>query len=65
MTGKKIEKLNADLDSVIGKMKKIQRKIAADAQPASMPELDALTKLGNKYAKIVKKLAKAGAQLSS
>ena len=39
-------------------MKKLQRKIAADSQPLSMTELGKLTKLGKKYAKIVKKLSK-------
>ncbi len=50
--------LNADLNEVIRKMKKLQRKIAADSQPLSMTELGKLTKLGKKYAKIVKKLSK-------
>ncbi len=55
---KTVQELNLDLETVIKKMKKLQKKIGADEQPMSMHQLDDLTKLGRKYTKIVDKIAK-------
>jgi hypothetical protein len=40
----------AELERVIGRMKEIQRAIAADGQPMSTLELDELEALGRRYA---------------
>ena len=49
------------LADVITRMQKIQRAIKASRQPASMLELQELKDLGNEYARIVERLANAGA----
>jgi len=53
----KQQKLKGKLDKIIAAMQKVQRKIAADAQPVSMHELGELEKLGKKYRKVVLELA--------
>ena len=35
-------------------MRRIQKRIAADSQPVSMHELDRLSALGERYARVVK-----------
>lgn len=54
---KEFEELSDDLKGTIKRMKKIQKKIAGDGQPASMHEIDELKDLGDKYAGIVTKIA--------
>ena len=49
--------LNKKLDKVIEKMQKIQKKIAGSEEPASMHELDSLTKLGQEYSETVEQIA--------
>ena len=53
----KQQKLKGKLDKTIAAMQKVQRNIAADAQPVSMHELGELEKLGKKYRKVVLELA--------
>lgn len=48
--------LQQQLKSIIKKMRRIQKNIAADEQPAAMHELDALTAYGREYADIIKAL---------
>ena len=51
-----VEAMNAlqdELDAVIGRMRSIQREIAATGQPASVLEIDTLSALGRRYAEIV------------
>ncbi len=54
---KKEQKLKDKLDRIIAAMQKVQRRIAADAQPVSMHELGELEKLGKQYRKVVLALA--------
>ena len=51
------QKLNSELDRIIAAMQKVQRRIAADAQPVSLHELGELEKLGKQYRKVVTALA--------
>ena len=48
--------LQEQLEQVIVEMTDIQRRIAADDQPASVRELDRLAALGRQYARIVEQL---------
>ncbi|MEZ5476152.1 MAG: hypothetical protein R3E95_01210 [Thiolinea sp.] len=54
---KEFRQLNKHLDKVIEKMQKIQAKIAASEEPASMHELDTLTRLGKEYSETVEQIA--------
>lgn len=49
-------KLQKQLKKIIKKMRRIQKNIAADEQPAAMYEIDALTDLGEQYAEVLKAL---------
>lgn len=49
--------LHKELKKIIKKMQKIQKKITADEQPASIHEVDALTHLGRRYAAVIAQLA--------
>ena len=51
------QKIQADLEIVIGRMQAIQRAIKASGQPASMLELVELKDLGVKYARLVEQMA--------
>ncbi len=48
--------LQSSLQSIIEKMQAIQKQISSGSQPASIHELDTLTKLGKQYAKVVERL---------
>lgn len=48
--------LPSELKKTIKKMKRIQRAISSSDQPPSMHEIDALIKLGKRYAVIVGEL---------
>ncbi|MEE9447111.1 MAG: hypothetical protein V3V09_04075 [Arenicellales bacterium] len=52
----KHKNLQKELKKIIKKMQRIQKNIAADDQPAAMHEVDALTDLGERYAKVVQQL---------
>ena len=54
------EKLNKRLKSVIKKMKKIQKAIKGSEAPASIHELDNLSRLGEKYSATVQQIAQLG-----
>jgi hypothetical protein len=47
-----------ELADVLAEMQRIQSKVAADAQPVSMHELDALKRLGVEYSVLIARLAK-------
>lgn len=48
--------LQNELKAIIRKMKKIQKAISADDQPVSRHELEALRKLGQRYADVIGQL---------
>ena len=50
-------KLNKRLKGIIKKMKKIQKAIKGSEAPASMHELDNLTRLGEEYSTTVQQIA--------
>ena len=51
------DKLNKRLKNIIKKMKKIQKAIKSSEAPASMHELDSLTRLGEKYSSTVQQIS--------
>lgn len=51
------QQLSKELQTVIAKMQKVQAAIAGDSEPASMHELDQLTRLGKQYAATVDRIA--------
>lgn len=51
------DKLNKQLKRIIKKMKRIQKAIKGSEAPASMHELDSLTRLGEEYSKTVQQIA--------
>lgn len=51
------DKLNKQLKRIIKKMKKIQKAIKGSEAPASMHELDSLTRLGKEYSTTVQQIA--------
>ena len=51
----------ARLAQVLAEMQRIQAQVAADSQPVSMHELDALTRLGSEYAVLIAQLEADGA----
>lgn len=50
-------KLNKQLKRIIKKMKKIQKTIKGSESPASIHELDSLTRLGEEYSETVQQIA--------
>lgn len=50
-------KLSKQLKGIIKKMKKVQKAIKGSEAPASMHELDSLTRLGEEYAATVQQIA--------
>ena len=50
-------KLNKQLKHIIKKMKKIQKAIKGSEAPASIHELDSLTRLGEEYSTTVQQIA--------
>ena len=51
------DELNKQLKGIIKKMKKIQKTIKGSEAPASIHELDALTRLGKEYSTTVQQIA--------
>ncbi len=51
------DKLNKRLKNIIKKMKKIQKAIKGSEAPASIHELDNLTRLGEEYSATVQQIA--------
>lgn len=51
------DKLNKRLKGIIKKMKKIQKAIKGSEAPASIHELDSLTRLGEEYSETVQQIA--------
>ena len=51
------DKLNKRLKNIIKKMKKIQKAIKGSEAPASIHELDSLTRLGEEYSTTVQQIA--------
>ena len=51
------DKLNKQLKGIIKKMKKVQKAIKGSEAPASMHELDTLTRLGKEYSATVQQIA--------
>ena len=51
------KKLSKKLKGIIKQMKKVQRAIKGSEAPASMHELDSLTRLGEEYAATVQQIA--------
>lgn len=54
--------LNKQLKGIIKKMKKVQKAIRGSEAPASMHELDTLTRLGEEYAATVQQIAQLEGQ---
>ena len=50
-------KLSKRLKGIIKKMKKVQKAIKGSEAPASIHELDSLTRLGEEYAETVQQIA--------
>jgi len=48
------------LAEVLAEMQRIQARVAADVQPISMREVDALKRLGGEYAVLIARLAEQG-----
>lgn len=53
-----------ELKKIIKKMRQIQKNISADKQPVAMHELDTLTELGRRYAKVIQRLEQQQEQVS-
>jgi len=49
--------LKRDLQDIVAEMQQIQGRIAADQQPVSMHEIDALKRLGRRYADLLEQMA--------
>jgi len=56
VTDMKHEELQDRLDTIIGRMQRIQRDIRSSGQPATMRELAKLQELGREYAHIIEQL---------
>lgn len=56
------KQLTKRLRSVIKSMKKVQKSIRGSEQPASMHEIDGLTRLGEEYANTVQQIAQLESQ---
>ncbi|MEM7195181.1 MAG: hypothetical protein AAF402_09540 [Pseudomonadota bacterium] len=49
--------LEKKLSKIIKKMRRIQKRIAADGEPVSGGEIEQLTRLGRKYQNVVQELS--------